>query len=189
MSYLIDGYNLLFAYLGVPPSRKLTKALERARRRLLELLRSGHGEQSGDVTVVFDAAHAPPGAPVEFDHHGIHVAFAVHHERADDLIETMIRQAPAPRHLTVVTDDRRIRQAARRRHCVLCGCADFLGALERNHPRPNPKARPSAAKPLSVSKEEVQHWVEAFADLERDPSVRELAELDRFGGREDLPDG
>jgi predicted RNA-binding protein with PIN domain len=188
VAYLIDGYNLLFAYLGVPPSRKLSKALERARRRLLELLRSGHIEQPGDVTVIFDAAHAPPGAPAELDHHGIHVAFAVHHERADDLIETLIRQTSTPRQLTVVTDDRRIQQAARRRHCTVRGCADYLEALERSSPERSSKPEPSAAKPQTVSGEDMQHWLGAFAELERDSAMRELSNLDDFGAVEDLPD-
>ena len=188
MSYLIDGYNLLFAYLGVPPSRKLSRGLERARRRLLEMLRSGQDEQSGDVTVIFDAAHAPPGAPSEFDHDGIHVAFAVHHERADDLIETMIRQASAPRQLTVVTDDRRIQQAARRRHCTVRGCADYLETLERSTSKPSSKGESPATKPHAISHEDRQRWLGAFADLERDPAMRELVDLDAFGAVEDLPD-
>src|SRR5262249_41112782 len=166
VAYLIDGYNLLFAYLGTPPSRKLTKALERGRRRLLELVRQGHDDPAS-VTVVFDASHAPARAPAEFDYHGIHVTFAVDDERADDLIEATIRRAPAPRQLTVVTDDRHIQQAARRRHCTVRGCAAYLEGLERRHARPRQEAKHSSAKPEEVSAEDAQRWLGEFADLER----------------------
>jgi hypothetical protein len=174
--YLIDGYNLLFAYLGAPPSRKLSKALERARRRLLELLRTGHPGKLADITVVFDAAHAPPGAPAEIDYHGMHVTFAIHHERADDFIETAIRRESAPGRLTVVTDDQHIQRAARRRHCRVRGCASYLDALERRTPDRGDQAPPQPAGPRAVSAEETRHWLDEFADLERDPAMKELAE-------------
>jgi predicted RNA-binding protein with PIN domain len=179
MPYLIDGYNLLFAYLGAPPSRKLSKALEHARRKLLELLRQGHDGPLSELTVIFDAAQAPPDAPAEFDHHGIHVVFAVHDERADDLIEKLIRKASTPRHLTIVTDDNHIRQAARRRHCTVCGCADYLNGLEHRKSERQPQVEPEAIKPQATSEAETQQWLEEFADLRRDPALKELA--DPFG--------
>ena len=176
MPYLIDGYNLLFSYVGTTPSRKLSKALERARRRLLELVRTGHVGELADVTVVFDAAHAPAGAPAEFDYHGLHVAFAVDHDRADDLIEAMIKRESAPGQLTVVTDDRHIQRAARRRRCIVRGCASYLNALEDRRPeRGNPDAS-NTARPLVISDEETRHWLRQFADLERDPAMKELAD-------------
>jgi predicted RNA-binding protein with PIN domain len=181
VTYLIDGYNLLFAYLGTLPSRKLSKALERARRRLLELLRAQHAGQLGEVTVIFDAAHAPSKAPAEFEHHGIHVVFAVHEERADDLIESMIRKASAPRQLTVVTDDRHIQQAARRRHCTVRGCADYLNALESRRSKYENQVQSSDAKPQALSTEETQRWLGEFAELEGDPALKELSDPYGFG--------
>jgi predicted RNA-binding protein with PIN domain len=189
--YLIDGYNLLFAYLGTPPSRKLSRALERGRRRLLELVRSGHDGELADVTVIFDAAHAPGNAPAELDYRGIHVTFAVHDERADDLIETIIRRASAPRRLTVVSDDRRIQQAARRRHCAVRGCADYLEALEHRKlgAKPHAAEEPQGVrKPNTVSTEEAQSWLAEFADLEHDRALQELTDPYGFGKDESFPE-
>ena len=42
------------------------------------------------------------------------------------MIEALIRQRFGAAHLTVVSDDRRLKEAARRRHCPSLGCLDFL---------------------------------------------------------------
>jgi predicted RNA-binding protein with PIN domain len=189
--YLIDGYNLLFAYLGAPPSRKLPRALERGRRRLLELMRFGHEGAVVDVSVIFDAPHAPGNARAESDYHGIHVTFAVHDERADDLIEKMIRRASAPRQLIVVSDDRHIQQAARRRHCIVRGCADYLEALEQRKLGAKPHTAedpPGVRKPHTVSTEEAQSWLAEFADLEHDRALQELTDPYGFAKDESFPE-
>lgn len=179
MLYLIDGYNLLYA-MGVVRRRMGPAGLERARGNLLGVLRGSFGDESANVTVVFDAARPPPGVPAEAEYQGIQVRFAVGMAAADDLIEALIRRASAPRHLTVVSDDHRIQKAARRRHCVVTGCGDFLEALERRRqPPPAPPAE-QPAKPAGVSREEAQYWLKEFADLADDPAMKELQEPPEF---------
>jgi predicted RNA-binding protein with PIN domain len=178
MLYLIDGYNLLHA-LGVLPRRAGPRGLEKARLRLLGLLRASHGDDASAVTVVFDAAHAPPGVSPERDYQGIHIVFAVGQAAADDLIEQLIRRAPAPKQLAVVSDDHRIQQAARRRHCHVLGCMDYLDELDRRRQRPAPSAE-GPAKPEGVSRDETQHWLREFADLQNDPDWKKLVEPPEF---------
>ena len=112
-TYLIDGYNLLHA-MGVLGGRVGPHGLEKARARLLGLLHGAFGEEAGAVTVVFDAAQAPPGLAAEQDYRGVHVLFALGKQEADDVIEQEIRQASAPKSLQIVSDDHRIQQAGRR---------------------------------------------------------------------------
>jgi hypothetical protein len=166
MRYVIDGYNLLYA-LGLLHPKAGPHALEKARLALLGRL-AASGETA--VTVVFDAGRAPPGAPAEQDHQGVRVLFALRRE-ADDLIEELIGQDSAPRGLTVVSDDRRVRQAARRRHCPVLGCLDFIERLGRPTP-PAAPAEEAPAKPSGVSRAEAQHWLREFEELARDPQVR-----------------
>jgi predicted RNA-binding protein with PIN domain len=175
MLYLIDGYNLLYA-LDAAPARVGPRGLEKARGRLLALLRAAHGDEAGAVTVVFDARGAPPGAPTAADFHGLHVVFARGQE-ADDLIEAAIRQAAAPRRLTVVSDDRRIQQAAGRRRCRVLGCSEYLDELERQPPRVQP-AEP--IKPPPPADHETQDWLREFADLADDPALKELSDPPEF---------
>jgi predicted RNA-binding protein with PIN domain len=164
MPFLIDGYNLLHAIGRLTP-RAGKHALEGARRDLLILLAGGHGTQAGDVTVVFDAQAAPPGVPRAADHGGVRVLFSTG-QTADDLIEELLRAEHQPRRLTVVSDDNRIREAARRRGCVVLGCLDYVESLRapRRPPSPAPAAAP--AKPEQSSAEEKEHWLEAFKDAD-----------------------
>ncbi len=172
MAILIDGYNLLHA-VGRLSARDPKKALEGARRSLLLKVRGGQGVGAESVTVVFDAGKAPPGAPSEEEFDGIHVKFA-HGETADDMIEDTIRKESNPRSLTVVSDDHRIQHAARRRGCLVLGCLDYYKKLlKKRCPSIPILSTESSAKPESSSREETQHWLDAFADIDDDPRMRD----------------
>jgi len=162
MRYLIDGYNLAHA-MGLLRGRVAPAAVAVARRSLLVHLLEYHHRESADVTVVFDASRAPPGTAARLDYHGIHILNALH-EQADDLIEDQIQHDPLPRQLTVVSDDHRLKDAARRRHCVALGCLDYLEQMQRGPPAPGRVKPPVEVndKPDSLSAEEVQEWCRQF---------------------------
>jgi predicted RNA-binding protein with PIN domain len=162
MRYLIDGYNLLHA-MGLLHGKVGPHGLEKARLALLGRLCGAYGNDTGRLTIVFDASRAPPGAVAEEDYHGIHVRYALDSE-ADEVIENLIQQEATPRQLTVVSDDHRIQQAGRRRRCSVCSCLDYLEEIERQRRR-RKSALPDVAKPEDISSEEAQHWLREFADL------------------------
>src|SRR4051794_36137655 len=113
MTFLIDGYNLLFA-LGLAGKRTDPKLFEAARGRLLDWVHAAHGTNVGAVTVVFDGVNAPEGSTPVHSDRGLHVRFAVG-QLADDVIEEIIRADRHPDRLTVVSSDHRIQNAAKRR--------------------------------------------------------------------------
>jgi hypothetical protein len=170
MRYLIDGYNLLHAMGLLSPDKGQPKALENARFDLLERLHALFGEQSPQLTVIFDAARVPRRGLETHDYRGLHVRFALRQE-ADDLIEALILGEKSPKSLTVVSDDHRIQVAGRRRQCGVLGCHAFLDAAERP---PRVAATPSdpCAKPDTLSPEERQRWLAEFADLDDDPALK-----------------
>jgi predicted RNA-binding protein with PIN domain len=175
MSFLIDGYNLLHA-MGLLRGKVGPTGLEKARLGLLGLLRAAYGEEATTVTVVFDAANAPPGIPRVEEYQGIHICFAVQSEEADDLIERLIRHDSAPRHLTIVSDDHRVQRAAQRRHCTVFSCTQYLEWLERHRRERSRSARRASPKPERLSEEETQYWLREFASLQNDPNLKELSD-------------
>jgi hypothetical protein len=170
MRYLIDGYNLLHA-MGLLCDKAGPHSLEKARLALLGHLRGCHGADVSAVTVIFDAEGAPPGAVPEDEYQGLHISYALD-GKADDRIEDLIRHEATPNQLTVVSDDHRIQQAARRRRCPVLGCLDYLDAMERLRHRKPPSAE-VPAKPEKVTDGETQYWLREFADLADDPKVRD----------------
>jgi predicted RNA-binding protein with PIN domain len=161
MRYLIDGYNLLHA-LWPGEWRKLNaRAWPRFRQRLLDRLSALHQGEASKVTVVFDTSRSPPDQSIEQERHGITIRFAVGYASADDLIEELIRVESAPDRLTVVSDDRRIKEAARRRGCVALGCLDYLEQLARPE-QPEPFSEETPAKPERMAPNEVDHWLKEF---------------------------
>ena len=130
-TYVIDGYNLLHA-MGVLLGKTVApQGLEKARHKLFDALAESFGDDTGLLTVVFDAAVTPWRAQAEQKIQGIRVLFAVGGQEADDLIEELIATHPDPKHLAVVSDDHRLQRAARRRHAQDMSCSAFLDVLDR----------------------------------------------------------
>jgi len=173
MRFVIDGYNLLHAMgrLGRPVG---PHGLAKARAALLGLVTSVHDDP---VTIVFDARGAPAGVDAEEVHGPVRVEFATR-EEADDRIEYLIADDSAPKRLVVVSDDRRLRQAARRRGCPAWSCDDYLAWVEKRCLPPRGPAPPE--KPSGVGPVEADRWQLAFGELESDPAWDEL-----FGSFED----
>jgi hypothetical protein len=172
MHYLIDGYNLLHQ-VGVLTGPVGPNGLEKARLALLGRLHGHYGDDAGRVTVVFDAAGAPPGVPNRSDYHGIRVHFTRSGE-ADDLIEDLIRRCSVPRLLTVVSNDHRLGDAARRRGCPVVECVAYWESLGSPRPTRPPPARDPGAKPERVSGAELEQLLRDFGDLEDDDAFEEL---------------
>jgi hypothetical protein len=131
------------------------------------------------VTVVFDASRAPAHARASEVVAGIQVHYALGGQTADDVIEDLLRRAAAPRALTLISDDHRLQQAARRRQALVQGCLDFLEMLQGQRLARRPPPAPAPEKAAAPSPQETQHWLGVFGDLERDPEFKDLFE--RFG--------
>src|SRR3954469_16273725 len=121
MRFLIDGYNLAHAS-GDLRGKVGPHGLERARAALIGRVAQGHA--AGDATIVFDARHAASNIPREENAQGICVQLAVG-EEADDVIERAIHSESAPKQLTVVSSDRRLKEAARRKGCTVMTAGEY----------------------------------------------------------------
>ena len=160
MRYLIDGYNLLYA-LGLARKNGGRAAWDRGRRLLLDWLADRAGADAGNLTVVLDAQNARGGAVTEESHRGLRV---VHKpgRAADDLIEDLLRAEGSPETLTVVSNDARIRDAAKGRGCPVRRCEEYVDALMEPPPPPAPETERPDEKAVEMTPEETARWLEVF---------------------------
>ena len=158
MRYLIDGYNLLYA-LGLARKNGGRAAWDRGRRQLLDWLADRHGNSAGDVTVIFDAQNSMGGV-IEETHRGLRV-LRDRGRTADDMIEDLLQEEQSPETLTVVSNDARVREAARRRGTGIQNCDEYVDALM--DPRPSaPVTPPLDEKDVRATPEETAKWLRAF---------------------------
>ncbi len=150
MTLIIDGYNLLHAS-GVFGAARGPRGFEQSRVALLDLLADLLGGDAARTIVVFDAANAPDGLPGRHVYRGIRVWFAREFPDADSLIERLIEDDTAPQSLVVVSSDRRLQVAARRRRASAIECDAWLAEMKaRNRPRDNADAKPTEPGPYDV---------------------------------------
>ena len=179
MSFLIDGNNLMHALRDV--------GLEVGRGGLCRLMGRFAGEGGsgskrtgpGKVRVIFDGT--PPYGPLaeQIEDERIDVKYAVG-QTADDVIIECIAADSAPRRLTVVSTDREIRTAARRRKCKTTTSEDFAKTLVRMLERSRQVSAGQSAEPpeklVGLTPEQTRAW------------LRELnVEEENFDAWEDMP--
>lgn len=163
MRFLIDGYNLMHA-MGLLNGPVGPHGLAKARAALFGKLSAIHTE-ADTVTLVLDARGALAGADEEELHGAVQVCYTLR-EEADDFIERRIAHDPAPARLVVVSNDRRLREAAKRRSCDSWLCEQYIDWLDRTQ-RDRVRARSAQPdKPASMSENEKKRWEEVFGDID-----------------------
>ena len=148
MLWLIDGYNLMYAMGAISGKEPGPEAFRRKRRRFLNVLAdalgaSGPGRQRWSSTPI----RPRPTSISSPSFKGLTLIFALGDENADARIEQLIAQHSAPKSLTVVSTDRRIRRAAARRKARAMTAEEFLDLIERP-PEPETTGRGRRGTPL-----------------------------------------
>jgi hypothetical protein len=86
------------------------------------------------------------------------VWFAREYPDADSLIEEILEEERSPASITVVSNDRRLQLAARRRGAAAISSDAWLTELRRHRPA----ADSAADKPPEPGPGEVEHWKRLF---------------------------
>ena len=152
MPYLIDGNNLIYALADA--------WREVGRAGLCKLLAPLLA--SGPVTAVFDGPPPPGPMARQIEQTGITVKYSSGRP-ADEVIIEHIQANSAPRRLTVVSTDREIRKAARRRRCISKTSQEFAVLLEELTEAPT-QSSPSEPpeKTDGLSGKHVDEWMKEF---------------------------
>lgn len=158
MRYLIDGYNLMYA-LGLVRRDGGRAGWDRARRQMLDWLADRTGAAASEVSVVLDAQMAIPGPLIKESHRGLWV-IRLPGNTADALIEGLLKEEPSPATLTVVSNDGRVRDAAKQCGCPLLQCMEYIDRLvSRREPVHLPAQN---EKDIRATEKEKAEWLKAF---------------------------
>lgn len=157
MPFLIDGYNVYHA------ATKLSEEWSRITPSTMCEFIAQDMERLGDLaTIVFDGAR-PRGISTEpngFD--CLKVIYSGPKSDADTLMEQFIQKNTAPRRLTVVSSDNRIRRIARRRKATSLAAPEYLGDLIKRLQQPPRQPKEPREKRHGVPEGQLNRWLELF---------------------------
>ncbi|MGL4422819.1 MAG: NYN domain-containing protein [Gemmataceae bacterium] len=144
MLFLVDGYNLMHVS-GHIAALKGKNSLRPSRDRFLNWIADQTAGRGVQVLVVFDAQEGPAPSP-ETLFRTVRVRFAYRHT-ADDQMEQILKTEPKPRSITVVSNDRQVQEAGRRRDCRTWDCERFIDWLCSGEVAPATRPEPKPEKP------------------------------------------
>ncbi|MDD5326416.1 MAG: NYN domain-containing protein [Phycisphaerae bacterium] len=158
MPIIVDGHNLLHSINKADPDSGSVSDVQlcRAIGKYLRLI-----NEKGEV--VFDGTG--PRDKSGFDNiDNLEVSFAGARSDADTVIEDKIKANTAPKRLTIVSSDRRLRDAARKRKATVEKSLDFWDNLCKQLSRKRGIAEPKG-KRHGLTDGETDLWLKIF-DLE-----------------------
>lgn len=170
MPFLVDGYNLYHA-----ATRFSTDWAGLVPLKLCDLIAEDMQRLRDAAIVVFDGTR-PRDQVTRIEPEGfVKLAYSGPYQEADDVIEDLIRRNSAPRRLIIVTSDRRIHKAARKRRAKSIKAQDYLLALIRRASAPQPPKDPPE-KRLGVPPGQLNQWLDLF-DIDPNEPPDELARI------------
>ncbi|MBI2926573.1 MAG: NYN domain-containing protein [Verrucomicrobia bacterium] len=125
---LVDGYSLLHDWPELAPGKARHSAA--AREELVRML-TQYGDACGTpITIVFDAADAPPGTPKLPSTPEIEVLYSGAGQTADQMIERAACRLRAYGEVLVVTDDNAERETVAAFGAMASSCENFIRTVE-----------------------------------------------------------
>lgn len=162
MALLIDTYNVLHRGLPDAPDEPGADILHLARR-------IASSRFAGESSIILACDGVPPaGVEIPAAAHGCRILFAGPGREADALIEQLIIEDTAPARLIVVSSDRRILKAARKRRARTLDSARFLFQLAAPAPEraaaAGAKSGPAPKRDVPLKEGEVRDWMKFFGE-------------------------
>jgi predicted RNA-binding protein with PIN domain len=152
---IIDGNNLLHSIVKLSDEAESINDVQLCWiiSRYLRAIRK-QGE------IIFDGTG--PRDKSQFDNiANIEVLFAGLGSDADTVIENKIKASSAPKRLSIVSSDRRLRDAARTRRATAVKSEIFWDNLQKQLKRKKPVKEPEA-KRVGLSESETRQWLDIF---------------------------
>lgn len=153
---LVDTYNVLHTQGVLPP---YLAGLDLS--GLAALIASSRYSDR-PVRLICDGSRASAEGPRAHSKGGIQAVYAGPGADADSLIERLIEESSAPRGILVVSSDRRLHRAAKRRRAVSLASDKFLAQLLVDQSRPRPTPLPEFTRQIPLDRHSVAYWMEKF---------------------------
>ncbi|MFH1719865.1 MAG: NYN domain-containing protein [Planctomycetota bacterium] len=153
--FIIDGHNLLYAIRKVEEDSEEVSDVE-----LCRTVGEYFKQIGGTGEIIFDGTGPPEKTGFE-NIVGLEVSFAGLGTDTDTIIEGRISASSAPKGLTIVSTDRRLRKAAQVRKATSVKSEIFWAGLQKHMSRKRPPKEP-VEKRQGVSESETKQWLEFF---------------------------
>jgi len=152
---IIDGHNLLHSIVKIDNESEPISDVQLC--WVISRYLKAVGEKG---EIIFDGTG--PRDKSRFDNiENLEVFFAGLGSDADTVIENKIKASTAPKRLTVVSSDRRLRDAARSRKAMVVKSQVFWDNLQKQLRQKKPVKEPEA-KRMGLSESETKQWLEFF---------------------------
>ena len=153
--FIIDGYNLLHTIIKLEDDSGAISDID-----LCRFLDRYFSLTSDKGEIIFDGTGPPDKSG--FDKiNNIEVSFAGLGTDTDTVIEDKISVSTAPKGLTIVSSDRRLRAAARRRKATSIKSDVFWNDVQKQLNRKRPIKEPTE-KRQGLNEGETEQWLEFF---------------------------
>ncbi len=162
MSYLIDGFNLIYKFPELEEHMLLDR-LDRARTGLLARLQLFMKIKKYKIRVVFDGKKNPSRETRSETIAGIDVYYSLDYS-ADFLIKEFIKKDPNPRMTTVVTSDRDIIAYIKRFKAQSIMSEKFADLMEKTFAELSDSVEPEKDENPAMTDEELSFWEQQFRE-------------------------
>jgi len=157
MPYLFDGYNVYHA------ARKLTEQWSDITSIALCRLIGLDMCYLHDWSIVVFDGNRPRGRPADVDpSKHIKIIYSGHDSNADILLAELIEKNTAPRRLKVVSTDRQVCKAARRRRAESLTSREYLELMIKRSQRPAPPPPEPREKRHGLPEGHLDQWLKLF---------------------------
>jgi predicted RNA-binding protein with PIN domain len=151
---IIDGHNLLHSICAVSKDSKVLNELQ-----LCSIISRYLKQNSESGEIIFDGTG--PRDKSGFDNlSNLEVIFSGP-DTADTIIEDKIKASTAPKRLTIVSSDRRLRRAAQARKATAVKSDDFWRDVQKQLQRKRAAKEPEE-KRLGLTESETEQWLDFF---------------------------
>jgi hypothetical protein len=154
MPVIIDGHNLLWSIRNTEEDLSITDA------GLCRILDSYFRITGDKAEIIFDGI-GPPNKTEFNDIKNIEVTFSGKTSDCDAVIEDRIVASTAPKRLTVISSDRRLRDAASARKSAAVKSEDFWDEVKKRLSRQK-KSKEPPGKRKGLTESETELWLKTF---------------------------